>query len=264
MDPTQRPSHFRGNGANRGNICRVGCQQGPPDGRRTSSPNRCRDFGPAHFGESPNCVLLAEHAQSLLDAGLHRATVSLDTLRSHRFKALTRKDSLDKVLEGIDAARQVGLGSLKIDTVVLRGFNEDEIVDLIEFGKRVGAEVRFIEYMDVGGATRWSMEQVVSKDEILEVLRTRYGSTAPLEEHRWAPAQRHVLPDGTVFARHNGSSLVMGISSCAIVQPRTIKSTLWTGRLARPAPIAQTLYPAHNSTSHCIHFLGGPSGRTAG
>ena len=146
-----------------------------------------------------NGVLLAEHAQSLLDAGLHRATVSLDTLRSHRFKALTRKNSLDKVLEGIDAARQVGLGDLKIDTVVLRGFNDDEIVDLIEFGKRVGAEVRFIEYMDVGGATRCSMEQVVSKNEILDVLKTRYGSTEPLDEHRWAPAQRHALPDGVVF-----------------------------------------------------------------
>ena len=146
-----------------------------------------------------NGVLLAEHAQRLLDAGLHRATVSLDTLRSNRFKALTRKDSLDKVLEGIDRARQVGLKDLKIDTVVLRGFNEDEIVDLIEFGKRVGAEVRFIEYMDVGGATRWSMEQVVSKDEILEVLRARYGATELLDEQRWAPAQRHTLPDGVVF-----------------------------------------------------------------
>ena len=145
-----------------------------------------------------NGVVLAEHAQSLLDAGLHRATVSLDTLRSDRFKALTRMNSLDKVLEGIDAARQVGLSDLKIDTVVLRGFNEDEIIDLVEFGKQVGAEVRFIEYMDVGGATRWSMEQVVSKDEILEVLETRYGSTEPLDEQVWAPAQRYTLPDGVI------------------------------------------------------------------
>jgi cyclic pyranopterin phosphate synthase len=146
-----------------------------------------------------NGILLADHAQSLLEAGLHRVTVSLDTLRAPRFKALTRKDSLDKVLEGIERAQQVGLKDLKLDTVVLRGFNDDEIVDLIEFGKRVDAEVRFIEYMDVGGATRWSMNQVVSKQEILDVLETHYGTPEPLNEQRWAPAQRYVLADGVVF-----------------------------------------------------------------
>ena len=98
-----------------------------------------------------NGVLLAEQTQALYDAGLHRVTVSLDTLDPGRFQALTRRDTHAKVLAGIDTTVQVGFTGLKIDTVVMRGYNDDELIDLLEYGKRVGAEVRFIEYMDVGG-----------------------------------------------------------------------------------------------------------------
>ena len=146
-----------------------------------------------------NGVLLAEQAKALRDAGLHRVTVSLDTLRPERFKALTRRDSHAKVLNGITAVRQVGFKGLKIDTVVMRGTNEDELVDLLEYAKRMGAEVRFIEYMDVGGATHWSMDKVFSRAEILEVLEQRYGRIEPVIEVSSAPAERFVLPDGTVF-----------------------------------------------------------------
>jgi cyclic pyranopterin phosphate synthase len=146
-----------------------------------------------------NGILLTEHAQALYDAGLHRVTISLDTLRPERFKRLTRRDSHSKVLQGIQAAEQVGFPNLKLDTVVIRGTNEDEIVDLIEYGKRVQAEVRFIEYMDVGGATQWSMEKVVSRAEILARLEHQYGTISPIREHSSAPAERFRLPDGTVF-----------------------------------------------------------------
>lgn len=146
-----------------------------------------------------NGVLLAEQAKALYAAGLHRVTVSLDTLRPDRFRALTRRDSHDKVLRGISAVRQAGFQGLKIDTVVMRGTNEDELVDLLEYGKGIGAEVRFIEYMDVGGATHWSMDHVVSRAEILETLEQRYGRIAPIIEMSSAPAERFVLPDGTVF-----------------------------------------------------------------
>lgn len=146
-----------------------------------------------------NGLLLAESAQALYDAGLHRVTVSLDTLRSDRFKALTRKDSHAKVLTGITAAQRAGFGGLKIDSVIMRGINDDELVDLLEFGREVGAEVRFIEYMDVGGATRWSMERVVSRAEILETLTRQYGRIEPVASEGWAPADRFVLRDGTVF-----------------------------------------------------------------
>src|SRR5262249_57062647 len=114
-------------------------------------------------------------------AGLARITVSLDTLHRDRFMALTRFDRLDAVREGIAAAFRV-YGRLKIDTVVIRGVNDDELVELIEFGRSVNAEVRFIEYMDVGGASRWSPARVVSRGEMLETLRHRYGTIRSIDE----------------------------------------------------------------------------------
>ena len=146
-----------------------------------------------------NGVLLAEHAPALRAAGLHRVTVSLDTLRPQRFAALTRRNHHAQVLEGIAAVPRAGFSGTKLDTVVIRGVNDDELADLIEFGRRVPAEVRFIEYMDVGGATRWSAEQVVSRTEMLDVLARRYGGIVPVVETSSAPADRFRLPDGTVF-----------------------------------------------------------------
>jgi GTP 3',8-cyclase len=146
-----------------------------------------------------NGILLGEQAVALKAAGLHRVTVSLDTLDPRRFHELTRFDELPRVLAGIDAAVSAGFPDLKIDTVVMRGVNDDELEALLERGKGWGAEVRFIEYMDVGGATRWSPEKVVSRAEILGRLAARYGAAAPLGEHGSAPAERFVLPDGTVF-----------------------------------------------------------------
>jgi cyclic pyranopterin phosphate synthase len=146
-----------------------------------------------------NGILLAEQAPLLFDAGLHRVTVSLDTLRPDRFAALTRYDALPKVLAGIEAAIRAGFCHLKVDTVVMRGTNDDEMFDIIEYGRQIDAEVRFIEYMDVGGATRWSMSQVVCRDEILRRVGERYGSVTPLGGDGSAPAERFKLPDGTVF-----------------------------------------------------------------
>jgi cyclic pyranopterin phosphate synthase len=146
-----------------------------------------------------NGVLLADHAQVLRDAGLGRVTVSLDTLRPDRFAVITRRDELDRVLEGIDAASRAGFAPLKLDAVIMRGVNDDELPDLIEFAKRVGAEVRFIEYMDVGGAIEWSPQRVVSRAEMLSALAARYGSVTPLDEGGSAPAERFRLADGTVF-----------------------------------------------------------------
>jgi cyclic pyranopterin phosphate synthase len=145
-----------------------------------------------------NGVLLAEHAAALRDAGLHRITVSLDTLHPDRFQSLTRSDELGRVLGGIDAATPLFPG-LKIDTVAIRGVNDDELGAILEFGRERGAEVRFIEYMDVGGATHWSMDRVISRAQILERLAREYGAIEPIVEHTSAPADRYRLPDGTVF-----------------------------------------------------------------
>ena len=146
-----------------------------------------------------NGVLLADQAALLKTAGLHRVTVSLDTLRPDRFRLLTRRSTHAQVLEGIAAAPRAGFTDTKIDTVVMRGVNDDELAELIEYGRGVPAEVRFIEYMDVGGATRWSMDKVVSRQQMLELLERRYGSIEPVVEASTAPADRFRLPDGTVF-----------------------------------------------------------------
>jgi cyclic pyranopterin phosphate synthase len=146
-----------------------------------------------------NGVLLAEYAQDLYDAGLHRVTVSLDTLRPERFRQLTGRDEFARVIEGIDSVGKVGFSNLKFDTVAIRGFNEDELAALIEFARHHQAEVRFIEYMDVGGANEWTMDKVLPGAVILEQLSRRYGSITPLPERGSAPAQRFLLPDGTSF-----------------------------------------------------------------
>jgi GTP 3',8-cyclase len=145
-----------------------------------------------------NGLLLADRAEALKEAGLHRINVSLDTLRRERFKAITRTDALDRVLAGIDLAARL-LPGIKLDAVVERGVNDDELDDLIEYGRRIGAEVRFIEYMDVAGATRWRLDNVVSRREILALIERRYGAPVPFGERSSAPADRFVLPDGTCF-----------------------------------------------------------------
>ena len=146
-----------------------------------------------------NGVLLAAHATDLKRAGLHRVTVSLDTLDAQRFQSLTRSDAHRAVLEGIDAAVDAGFAHLKIDTVVMRGVNDDELLSLIDYGRKVGAEVRFIEYMDVGGATQWSEDAVVSRREILSVIERELGAAEPILEVSSAPADRFRLRDGTTF-----------------------------------------------------------------
>ena len=144
-----------------------------------------------------NGVLLAPMAEALREAGLGRLTVSLDTLDAGRFRDLTRADELPRVREGLAAAARVFPG-FKIDTVALRGVNDAEIEPLVREAERLGAELRFIEYMDVGGATRWSMAQVVGRDELLATLERRFGPVEPLAADRWAPADRFRLAHGQV------------------------------------------------------------------
>ena len=158
-----------------------------------------RTPGLADLAMTTNGVLLAPHAAALRAAGLRRITVSLDTLHRNRFRDLAGFDEHAAVFAGIDAAARARFESLKIDTVVVRGVNDDELAEMIEFGRHVGAEVRFIEYMDVGGATRWNRQTVVSRQEILAALTTRYGAIAPVGDRGSAPAERYRLPDGTTF-----------------------------------------------------------------
>ncbi|MDP3911180.1 MAG: GTP 3',8-cyclase MoaA [Gemmatimonadales bacterium] len=148
-----------------------------------------------------NGVLLEKLAEPLRRAGLHRVTVSLDTLRPERMRELARTDRHADVLAGIAAAHRAGLTPLKLNSVVVRGTNDDELPALLAFARTHHAEVRFIEYMDVGGATGWSFDQVVSRQEMLDGIGRAYGEPDPLRnpDDPAAPAERFRLPDGTTF-----------------------------------------------------------------
>ena len=146
-----------------------------------------------------NGMLLAAQAGALRAAGLHRLTVSLDTLRADRFRDLTRFDGLAAVRAGIAAATEAGFTNLKLDTVVISGVNDDELIDLLAYARSVDAEVRFIEYMDVGGATRWSTRDVVSRAEMLRAIGNALGPVTAMDEETSAPADRFRLPDGQTF-----------------------------------------------------------------
>jgi len=145
-----------------------------------------------------NGVHLAASAAALRTAGLDRVTVSLDTLQIDRFERLSRSRDLPAVLEGIAAAAAV-FGTVKIDTVVIRGENDDELTDLVAYAGRLGAEIRFIEYMDVGGATRWSPSRVVPREEILARIGAAAGAPVEIGRPDAAPASRYVLPGGQVI-----------------------------------------------------------------
>jgi len=146
-----------------------------------------------------NALLLARHAEALRSAGLDRLTVSLDTIRPERLVAFAKSDQWNSIVEGLDEARRAGFRGTKVNAVMIRGFNDDELYDLIEFGREYQVEIRFIEYMDVGGATQWTFEQVVPRAELLGRLEERYGTVLPAESDPTAPAQRYQLADGTTF-----------------------------------------------------------------
>jgi cyclic pyranopterin phosphate synthase len=162
----------------------------------------------ADLALTTNGVLLNEMAAPLRAAGLTRVTVSLDTLQPDRFRALTRRDEHARVLAGIAAVNEAGFSGLKLDAVVMRGRNDDELNPLLDFAKEQRAELRFIEYMDVGGATQWKREDVVSRGEMLERITSVHGPVDALFEEGAedprplrgrAPAERFRLRDGTTF-----------------------------------------------------------------
>jgi cyclic pyranopterin phosphate synthase len=142
-----------------------------------------------------NGATLALIAKDLRRAGLERINISLDTLQRDRFVQMTRRDELDSVLEGIDAAIDVGFSPVKVNAVVQRGVNDDEILDLAEFGRRKGVEVRFIEFMPLDAQGGWMSNDVVSQDEIVATI----DAVHPLEAvpaRGAAPADRWRYRDG--------------------------------------------------------------------
>jgi len=143
-----------------------------------------------------NGSLLAEKAAGLRAAGLKRINVSLDTLSAEKFKKMTRWGDLSKVLDGLFAAKNEGFSPIKINAVIERGVNDDEIIDLVEFSRKNGFPIRFIEYMDVGNANSWKSDKIVSKKEILNVIRARYPLREAGREEASSPAVDFEFVDG--------------------------------------------------------------------
>ena len=142
-----------------------------------------------------NGFYLKDQAQSLRDSGINRINISLDSLRADRFAEITRNNSLDRVLEGIEAAQRAGFSPIKINCVAIRGFNDDEIIDFLAWGAKKDLQIRFIEFMPLDGDHRWNRLNVLTQQEILQ----RAGHVYDVQEIQSkgpAPATRFAYANG--------------------------------------------------------------------
>jgi cyclic pyranopterin phosphate synthase len=156
----------------------------------------CAVPGIRDVGLTTNGILLADQAKRLYDAGLRRINVSLDTLSPERFRELTRRDGLERVLEGILAARAAGFDPVKVNSISIRGVTETEVVPLAQFARQHGLEMRFIEYMPIG-ADHWERDKVYFAHEILEQLERDVAPLVPARDYDpRAPAMDFEYTDG--------------------------------------------------------------------
>jgi cyclic pyranopterin phosphate synthase len=154
-----------------------------------------RDVGPdLDISITTNGMLLDRLAGPLAAAGVDRATVSCDSLLQHRFAEMTRRDALDKVLAGLRAAEAAGLTPIKINTVVIGGTNDDEVVDFAGWARETGYEVRFIEYMPLDAQHEWERAKVVPGERILDAIDTVFPLAA--RQHAAEPATTYGFLDG--------------------------------------------------------------------
>lgn len=152
--------------------------------------------GLADLGLTTNAVLLAPLAQPLWDAGLRRLNISLDTLDPARFRALTRRDELGRVLDGIEAARRVGFEPIKLNALAIRGSTEADLLPLAHFARERGLELRFIEYMPLDDGA-WGRDRVLTADEMIQRLTSEFGPLQPAgDTDPRAPALDFDYPDG--------------------------------------------------------------------
>ena len=143
-----------------------------------------------------NGVTMPKMASTLLQAGLGSVTISLDSLRRDRFEEIARRDALDAVLKGIDAAKEAGFPSLKVNCVTMRGVNDDEIVDFARFARDRGISVRFIEFMPLDGGAGWDRSKVVPGAEAKALIEAEFPLVARPERPE-APARPYLFADGT-------------------------------------------------------------------
>ncbi len=144
-----------------------------------------------------NAVLLEKAASELYQAGLRRLNVHLDTLDRQRFRAITRRDDLARVLRGLDAAQAAGFRSIKLNAVALKGLTEPDIVPLVRFARERQMQVRFIEFMPLDGQQLWSLDRVITADQMIETLRRELGTlTAVPGLDPRAPATEYSFDNG--------------------------------------------------------------------
>jgi len=137
-----------------------------------------KEKGPLDLALTTNGYFLPHRAQSLRDAGLDRITISLDSLKRDVFKSMTGVDVLDRVLQGIEAAKEAGLAPIKVNAVIVRGHNEDEVPDFAAFAREHDLKMRFIEFMPLDSGHEWSRDDVVSGREIRERISARFPLVA--------------------------------------------------------------------------------------
>ncbi len=158
---------------------------------------RLADLG-VDLAMTTNGASLSHLAADLVHAGLRRVNISCDSLRADRFAAITGREALPQVLAGIDAALVAGLDPVKINCVVVRGVNDDEILDFAAFGRTHGVELRFIEWMPLDGGGHWTRDQVVPGDEIIATIDAEWPLLAPggSGARDSAPAESYRYADG--------------------------------------------------------------------
>lgn len=153
--------------------------------------------GIAEIGLTTNGILLADQAQDLKNAGLHRLNISLDTLDPDRFQAITRRSGVETVLAGIQAAKSAGFERIKLNAVAIKGFSEPDLVPLATYAREQGVELRFIEYMPLDAKDVWERSKVLLMEEIIATIESRFGRLIPTPgQDPSAPATEFDYEDG--------------------------------------------------------------------
>lgn len=158
--------------------------------------SKLKSTGLRDLALTTNGYFLPDRAVGLRQAGLDRITISLDSLKRDVFREMTGVDVLDRVLAGIDAAKRAGLEPIKVNAVIVRGHNEDEVADFAEFARTHNVKMRFIEFMPLDSGHEWAREQVVSGREIRERINERFPLVPVDVERGSETSSRYRFADG--------------------------------------------------------------------
>ncbi len=157
---------------------------------------RIKAIGIQHVAMTTNGTMLAKHAIALKEAGLDRVNVSLDSLDRHQFSAITRRDRLEKVLAGLDAAATAGLTPVKINCVIVKGVNDNEVIQFAQLARSTGFDIRFIEFLPLDADHQWTADNVVPSTEVVARIAAEFPLTAVVARGA-APARKFNFADGS-------------------------------------------------------------------